>query len=214
MKFKTRIYADSQGCFCYKRIIDYFLGVIKITFLMKKLFIIAVGLLMCSCTMNRISSNLVSSYQKEPFFTTSDKSFNQVWEKVIDIFAQKGIGINVIDKSSGIIVSSIYSFEGKVTMEQRSGLPGDSTAWVTVGYYGLEDETQLFPSQVFGSFNVRIKEENGKTLINVNLSNLKASEPRFPLGYIKNYYIPDDAKHQYDIESTGVFERYIADMIK
>jgi hypothetical protein len=168
---------------------------------MKNLFTLACCVLLYSCAI--VSPKLTGSYQDSPFVVYSDKSKDDVWSKVIDVFAQKGITINVIDKSSGLIVSSAYSFINKYAFEEN-GQPQDPNAWVVVNFYGLEGTKQsVLPTSIKGNFNVRLKEENGKTSINVNLTNLEASMSNSAGG-----------SHVFEAKSTGIFEREIAEMIK
>ena len=54
-----------------------------------------------------------------PIVSNSDQPFEKVWENVIDYFAQNGIPIRIIDKSSGLIISDkaklSFTFENAKT---------------------------------------------------------------------------------------------------
>ena len=168
---------------------------------MKIASILFVTLLLSSCVMQQ-SFPLNGKYQETPFVTYSDKSKDEVWSKVIDVFAQKGLAINVIDKSSGIIGSNDYSFTS-ITHEMANDMPSDTTAWVVVNkymIYGLD--RPVHPNFVKGSFNVRVKEEGSKTSININLVGLTAS------------LVSSTTTVHYDVKSTGVFEKTFAELVK
>lgn len=106
------------------------------------------------------------SYPKKPFMAYTDKSVDEVWSKVIDIFATKGITIKIIDKASGLIVTEDYSFLKSYTFETVSGKPVNPNAMVVCSRIlnGLGEP--MIPEKITGSWNVRVKPENGKTIIN------------------------------------------------
>ncbi|WP_259016678.1 hypothetical protein [Emticicia fluvialis] len=165
---------------------------------MKKiLYQFAVLLAVTSCSFN---APLKGKYQETPFITFSDKSKEEVWSKVIDIFAQKGITINVIDKSSGLIVSAEHSFRESASVEVN-GAPSDPKSWVVYNPYGI-GKVSSRPTKLTGNFNVRLKEDGKRTSININLTNLKG------------LYDAQGYNHQYEVRSTGVFEKEFAEMLK
>lgn len=128
----------------------------------------------------------------------SSKSFEQIWTQTIDYFAVKGIGIQTIDKSSGLIVSNKYSLIDTWTYESK-GKPTNPNAWVV-----LKKTKWLRPQSIEGNFNIRIKEIGGVTQINVNLVNLTAISTK-----------ESDAKWRLmNVASTGVFENEIANTLK
>ncbi|WP_147322719.1 hypothetical protein [Emticicia sp. C21] len=66
----------------------------------------------------------------------------------------------------------------------------------------------MIPEKITGSWNVRVKPENNKTVININITNLTASRYFPPSQYTasRTLYL--------DVKSTGKFEGMIAEMIK
>jgi len=170
---------------------------------MKNLIFLLVVIGLSSCVTPQ-SLHLVNIYQDKPFVIYSEKSKDEVWSKVIDIFAQKGLAINVIDKSSGLIGSNEYSFGNSMTYEMENGMPNDTTAWVIVNKYTSTLGNIILPNTIKGSFNVRVKEEGNKTAININLVNLTA------------WYLHPSGSLQipYEIKSTGKFEQSISDLLK
>lgn len=151
---------------------------------------------------------LTGSYMDKPYEITSDKSFDSVWSNVIDLFATKGLSIKLIDKSSGLIVSEKSSLAYNYTFEDDNGKLRDANAWVVlskVSYYG----TEMYPDKITGEWNVRIKSaENGKTTINVNLTNIEATKYIPPSQYSAMQNLTFQGK------STGKFEEMIADLVK
>ncbi len=61
---------------------------------------------------------------------TTTKSVDEVWSKVIDLFAIKGLSIKIIDKLSGLLTSDPFSFLGKNTIETETGTLINTSAWV------------------------------------------------------------------------------------
>lgn len=148
------------------------------------------------------------TYLEKPFIVYTDKTIDEVWSKVIDIFATKGITIKIIDKASGLIVTEDYSFLKSYTFETVTGKPANPNAMVVCSRIvnGLGDH--MIPEKITGSWNVRVKSENGKTVININITNLVASRYFPPSQYTvkQTLYL--------DVKSTGKFEEQIAEMIK
>ena len=149
---------------------------------------------------------LKGSYSDKPFEITSDKSKDQVWDKLIDFFAQKGLSIKIIDRSSGLIISDRSSLTW--TFEDSKGKLIDPTAWIVIEKNVDPGPNKVIkPSSVAGDWNVRIKElPNNKTVINVNLVNIKA----------KKEFSSKYGSSEYEIKalSTGNFEKIISDIIK
>lgn len=170
---------------------------------MKKISYLLIVVILSSCMVQQ-SFPLQSKYQETPYTIYSDKSKDEVWSKVIDVFAQKGLAISVIDKSSGLIGSNEYQFGNSMTHETMSGFLQDTTAWIVVNRYTTDGTNTLYPNTVKGSFNVRVKEEGNKTSININLVGLSA------------WYLQPSANLQipYEVKSTGVFERTFAELVK
>jgi|ERR1035437_11202409 hypothetical protein len=146
------------------------------------------------------------TYLDKPYAIISDKSKDQVWDKIIDFFAQKGLSIKIIDRSSGLIISDKSALTW--TFEDSKGKLINPNAWIVIEKSIDPGPNKIIkPSSVAGDWNVRIKElPNNKTSINVNLVNIKAKR-----AYASKYGISE-----YEIKalSTGNFEKLISDQIK
>ena len=113
------------------------------------------------------------------------------------------MSIKIIDKSSGLIVSEKTKLSW--TREDKKGNLINPGAFVVVQSYNTMAQAVL--SYVTGDWNVRIKPlENGKTSINVNLVNIKATNTGAKLYGLYEYDIP--------AKSTGVFEKTIAEQFR
>lgn len=149
---------------------------------------------------------LIGKYQDTPYEIKTDKSLDVVWSNIIDFFAQKGISIKIIDKSSGLIICEKTSFLHNYTFE-INGTIRDYNAWIVlnhVDYAGAE----VRPDHVTGEWNVRIKPApTGGTLINVNLTNIDAS-----MFIPRSQYSPG-MQMTFTGKSTGKFEPFIAQEI-
>ena len=147
---------------------------------------------------------LKGSYPTTAHFVKTDLSFDEVWTKVIDYFAVNGVPITTIDKSSGLIISSKMSFLETYTTEDEYGIPINSNAFTVAPYCKV-----LTPTTIIGDWNVRVKTENGKTVVNVNLISLNARGI-----YRKNGSITPVIGGMIPIKSTGVFESQLLNLFK
>jgi hypothetical protein len=140
---------------------------------------------------------------------TTSSQFEKVWDKLIDLFAQKGLPIRIIDKSSGLITSDRALLP--TTVETKDGKLKDPLAFIVVSQIYDPGTRKYSPisryADVSGEWNVRVKQTDGQTTINVNIVNVK--------------YQSWDAFHKVnrdvmltEYQSTGVFEKLIAEAIK
>jgi hypothetical protein len=141
------------------------------------------------------------SYSDKPFQIETIKSKEEVWNKIIELFATRGLTIKLIDKSSGLIVSEKTSFLNSYTVENENGTLVDPNAFIVCDRMVWQTVEQA-PLKVSGEWNIRLVETTGKTLINVNLVNIEIiyyslAEPLYAKG-----------------KSTGKFEKIISDFIK
>ncbi|WP_462261618.1 hypothetical protein [Ferruginibacter sp.] len=160
------------------------------------------------------------TYPETPMVFSSSQSFDKVWDNLVDLFAQKGFSIKIIDRSSGLIISqrSLLS----ATMEDKNGKPVDPSAIIVVpsikangrivpvtgtnvGPYATEKQIRALP--VYGDWNVRVKSTATGSTINVNITNviyennLSGARILTPIS-ISGY------------KSTGVFEKELSEIIK
>lgn len=145
---------------------------------------------------------LKGAYLDKPSIIISENNKDLVWDKLIDFFAQKGMSIKIIDRSSGLIISEeiglIWSYEDK------KGVIKKPNAFVVIPLMHVAG-TPINPSSVTAEWNVRIKTaENNKTSINVNLVNIKRHDPD------GRSFITKSTTGV----STGKFEETIASFIK
>lgn len=173
---------------------------------MKKplLFIAIISITLFSCLAGK-NFPIVGNYDSQTKFE-SQKSFDEVWSNIIDLFAEKGIAIKVIDRSSGLIASEKTDFLTRYSFEE-AGVLKKKGAWIVLSSIkagGME----IKPQVVNAEWNIRIKKSSSGTIVNVNLVNIQASTYSPPGQYV--------AEHTYvfDGKSTGVFEKMIFDIIK
>lgn len=134
----------------------------------------------------------------------------QAWDKIIDFFAQNGLSIKIIDKSSGLIISDHTAVPA--SYESKLGVPMKKDAWIVIPKRIDPNSRKPYPIQeITGEWNIRIKELPGnKTYINVNLVNL--TETKYVYAGLKTT-IPQLVAIR-DFKSTGLFEKTICEMIK
>jgi hypothetical protein len=157
------------------------------------------------------------SYASQPIIATSERPFNEVWDRLIDLFAQNGLSIKLIDKSSGLIISDNSAITA--TWEDKKGLLVHPEAYIVtpkafngviyaeqgITHNGGNKASLKKPSIVRGEWNVRIKQGDKGSLINVNLVNVKYEDWDGKMMVWRNLS---------SFRSTGLFEKLIADTIK
>lgn len=155
-----------------------------------------------SSCMTTKNTHLVGNYSVSTTAET-DKSYDEVWNKVIDYFAVNGIPISTLEKASGLIVSNKVSLSDNVTME-KDGKLLDKRAFVVIPY-----AKNVVYVNVTSDFNVRVKEQNGKVSISVNLPNIYAERTIKP-----TFFQMVSTPEKVEAKSTGVFENGLLNMLK
>lgn len=168
-------------------------------------------ILLFSCGYKSIP--LKGKYDDKPFVITTPSSFSTVWDKTIDLFAQRGIGIKLIDRSSGLIVAQNAS--APVTSEDSKGNLINKEAWVvTEKIYDPGPRKYYYSTTANIEWNIRIKElPGGSTSININLINVEIVTSAAKVNLLvpastSSYVVKSPAL------STRVFENMIAEIIK
>lgn len=169
---------------------------------MKKICIAAVVLLLATSCFTIKTIPLKGTYQETPIIIMSDNNKDVVWDKLIDFFAQKGLSIKIIDRSSGLITSEETQLTW--THEDKKGKVKWPQAWVAIPMKNMSG-TIINPESVSGEWNVRIKATaDNRTSINVNIVNIRRGDR-----YDKSISYTISAGR-----STGIFEQIIASAIK
>ena len=170
---------------------------------MKKIIIYSTVLLLAACSVKTIP--LKGKYQSETYYQNTSSSVDKVWDKLVDLFAKRGLSIKVIDRSSGLIVSDKYKLT--YTFEDKTGKLLDPTAFVVLPKKIIPGSNTVFsPGYITGEWNVRIKDDGkGGTVINVNLVNINDVSTSLRGGSTESLS---------EAISTGVFETYIYNTIK
>lgn len=190
-----------------------------------KLLIVAVlliSLISCSTKIYPVKG----TYTSPPVTFTSPNSFDVVWDKMVDMFAQKGFAIKIIDRSSGLIISN-----GKmpVTVEGKDGSLEIKDAFVVVPsmkmigggvavqgkyvastgwhYDNIKKKNIVVNNPIIGEWNVRIKSNGVGCTININIVNTFTED-------VTTYDGKFFRGHSVDVQSTGYFENYIFEKIK
>jgi hypothetical protein len=141
---------------------------------------------------------LKGKYQEKSVKTEINKPFDAVWESIIDFVAEAGVSINLIDKSSGLIVADEVSFARHNSFEKRKGDIHDPSAYTVSERTNGDQPDQGNKYNVTGKWNMRaVASGNGKTVVSVNVYALSVDKSVLPL----------------TAESTGNFEKWILDKI-
>ena len=175
----------------------------------KSIVLLTTSLLLTSC-MTLQPLPLKGAYLDKPYEVVSDKKFEQVWTNIIDLFATKGLSIKLIDKSSGLIISEKTSFINDYSFEDKTGKlenPNASVVIEKVTYSGYNQSVK--PEKITGEWNIRIKDNgNGKTIVNVNLTNIDATT------FIAGSQYSPARNMTFNGKSTGKFEELITTLVK
>lgn len=175
---------------------------------MKKLLTIIIVSSLASCSIKVVP--LKGAYPETPIVYTSNRPVSEVWDRLVDFFAQTGYSIKIIDKSSGLIVANRTLLPA--TYEDAKGRIIYDTAYVVLTHYkGQEEYTRglKYPGKVTGDWNVRIKADGDKTSININLVNI--------LQQTSAIYYSDSHRPLWEPVNgvtTGRFEKTLYEIIK
>lgn len=142
------------------------------------------------------------NYKPINSFTTSTP-YDQVWNNIIDLFAEYNIPIGILSKDSGLITAlNIALDERVVSYENKDGIVTDDNAWFVVPY-----APYVVGARATCSFNVRVRQLEGDIVrIQININDM--------IGYYDcEFFNPlllkkDLTKNTYPQEcrSTGKFE--------
>lgn len=165
--------------------------------------------LFTSCAVKKIP--IKGSYPTPPITETTTTKVDSVWSNLIDFIAQKGMTIKIIDRSSGLLITEDYSFEDVYTYEKKkTGQLANPSAYLVTSRIKstANKEGSIGPAVVLGNWNVRLKPSATGTLINVNITNIRS----YLLVTSRN--VDQRVESDFDVKTTGVFERMIIENIK
>ena len=138
----------------------------------------------------------------------STKTADSSWATVCRVLTTNGFVIKDGDKSTGIITTGKYDFGERFSFV-RDGKPIDSTAWVALSYIknkGGFDDKQF---HVFAHWSVQIKPSGTGSTVRIELSRVDASTKKPQ----KKSFHPEQ-EYTFPGQSTGVFEKMLADVVK
>ncbi len=166
----------------------------KFKFLSMMLFL-ALSVCLFSCS----SVKPLQGYYENTYTIESSKSFDEVWDNVIDYFAQNGITISTMEKDSGLIISKDVSVSQTV---EKDGKPYNPNAFVVIPDYNIKN----LPDATM-TFNVRVRKYDDKIKVTVTTFDIQ--------GYCwqLNTITLMSEKVAVNGKSTGVFERRLAELI-
>lgn len=185
---------------------------------MKRTLSLLLFVTLISCSAKIIP--LKGQYPATPMIFNTENSFEKSWDKLIDIFAQKGLAIKLIDKSSGLLISERSLLTA--TTENKEGVIVNKTAFVVIPkiiengatYTATgkiidpsKDKKKNVSYPVYGEWNVRIKSSSSGSTVNVNINNVTYDE-------YSNKAKMSFSKALNTYRSTGAFENLIYDLIK
>ena len=147
---------------------------------------------------------LQGRYLEEPYVVYSEKSFDEVWDNVVDVVATMGFPIKLLDKQNGLLVCERMSLLSAYSQEDKAGRLKNPDAYVVVPNVENASFYNVEPYELSGVANVRIRAEGKRTKINVNLNAFTIS-----VGAGNN-----TERYTADLRSTGRFEQGVAQMVE
>jgi hypothetical protein len=179
---------------------------------MKRIILIFLVLLValvskgCITSANVVYTPLKGKYLEEPYVLVSDRSYTEVWDSVIDVLAEKGFPIKLLDKENGLVVCERSSLILNYTFEDKNGKVENMDAFVVLPNISNGTFSRILPTELSGVANIRIRKIGvSKTRINVNLNNFDI---------LTDASFGESTKFWHAIRSTGLFEYRVAELIK
>ncbi|KQS33195.1 hypothetical protein ASG33_03670 [Dyadobacter sp. Leaf189] len=137
-------------------------------------------------------------YQQGSIKSKIEKPFEQVWESVIDLIAETGVSVKMIDRSSGLIIADVASFAGLLSYEDTKGNLTNPAAYIAVERISSEFPSSVARYQASAIWNMRVKAiGDNTTILSVNLHSIRIEKAVLPLNG----------------QSTGNFEKMLIDEI-
>jgi hypothetical protein len=169
---------------------------------MRKIFL-PLFLLLASCSIKWYP--LKGHYPETPIIYHSDKSFDETWDKIIDLFSQQGFAISIMDKNSGFIASKKTGITS--SYEDRKGKIIHPDAMVVLQRNNINQDMKLKnPNEgIRAEWNIHIKKDKTGTSVNINMVNIEI----MVVG--GSTHVEWVAAHG---RTTGSLERIIYDAIK
>jgi hypothetical protein len=170
---------------------------------MRKLFtLVLVAIILQSCAIGK-TVPLKGNYENPNIFYF-DKSLNEVWGGLMKVIVQKGLSVSSFEKESGVIFGNEIIFFSK-TYEDEKGNLVDKNAYMVSEKFE-DGEFTIIPTFVKAKISFLIYPEKTKTALYINIFN--------EIGERINNNQKVFAPAIYRAESTGNFEKMIADSIK
>jgi len=138
----------------------------------------------------------------------SRRSYDSVWAGTLRFFTNQGYTIKTSDKDKGVLVTEKYEFNKRFSFV-KNGKPMDTTAWVALSYTTNKGG---FGSSIFtisAYWSISIKTEGTGSIVRIDLSKVNASATKPE----KSTFHPAQV-YTFQGQSTGVFEKMLADAIK
>lgn len=151
-----------------------------------------------SCMEGRIP--LKGNYQNPNTFYFDQKE-SEVWSGLMAVLCDRGLSVKSMEKSSGVIFGDRYDFTSVSSAENSKGQLVTKDALIVTQHVVFTGRAYVLPDQITADWNIRVFTYEGKTAMKINVKNIM-SKSRLAQSVF------------YQAESTGNFEKFIADSIK
>lgn len=162
---------------------------------------VSLAVLQVSCA----PSVLYGSYTARNTIETT-RNYDDVWNEVVDFFADNGISISNIEKASGLIVAQSITFGGdKITVESKTTHePVSKDAYIVIP----DTDGQIRDASATADFNVRVKNYGDRVVITINIVNIKAQINEL------NWMTLRPAVREVPAATTSVFENQLLHLFR
>ena len=138
----------------------------------------------------------------------SAEPLDSAWSIINRILVSNGFVIKEADKMTGTITTDKYDFSKRFSFV-KDGKPIDSIAWVALSYVTNKGGFGHSTFHVYAHWTVQIKASGAGSLIRIDMSKVDASAVK----PAKSTFHPDQT-YSFNGQSTGVFEKILADAVR
>ena len=138
----------------------------------------------------------------------SDRPYDTVWARTCRFLAGNGFTFKENDKDKGLLVTNKYDFS-KTFSFVKNGKPMDSTAWVALSYNTNKGGFGSNPFKVVAKWTISIKPSAAGATIRIDMGWVDAHVTK----PAKKSFHPEQ-EYTFIGQSTGVFEKMLADAVK
>jgi len=165
-----------------------------------KILLFLVVAIFSSCSIP--STELIGNYQDSPFESQFNSNYKQVWTALEKVLKEEKIPILSNDRYRGVINTETLSFLDSYSIENEDGTIDDPSSRMVVSRV-VNGSSLLAPDEIKGKWKISAIPGDKITIIKILLKS--------PTAYQGT---SSATKTRFDIQSTGVFESYLYNLLR